>query len=59
MTDNNFDLQQLLTLLGSREVFQSNELAKELGIDHQKLIGAVKSLQTHDGVSFNNFQFFE
>ena len=59
MTDNNFDLQQLLTLLGSREVFQSNELAKELGIDHQKLIGAVKSLQTHDGVRFNILQFLD
>jgi biotin operon repressor len=43
--------QNLLAILDKRDNFQSNELAEELGIDHQKLIGAIKSLQTQDGVS--------
>lgn len=42
----------LLTVLDKRSTFDSNALAAELGIDHQKLIGAVKSLQTTEGVSY-------
>jgi predicted transcriptional regulator len=46
-----FDPQQILTIIKDRGSFQSNELGEELGIEHQKLIGAIKSLQTQDGVS--------
>lgn len=40
----------LLKVLDERLTFDSNILAVELGIDHQKLIGAVKSLQTTENV---------
>jgi DNA-binding MarR family transcriptional regulator len=43
--------QKILTIIDGRGTFQSNELAEELGIDHQKLVGAIKSLQAQDGVS--------
>ena len=45
-----FEPCQLLTILQQQDNFQSNELAEQLCIDHQKLVGAIKSLQSHDGV---------
>uniref|UniRef100_A0A183BZ40 phenylalanine--tRNA ligase n=1 Tax=Globodera pallida TaxID=36090 RepID=A0A183BZ40_GLOPA len=45
-----FDAQQLLNILAARDTFQSNELTEELAIDHQRLIGAIKSLQVKDGL---------
>ncbi|KAL7069647.1 hypothetical protein ACQ4LE_010843 [Meloidogyne hapla] len=50
MSECNFEPSQLLTILQQRETFQSNELAEQLCIDHQKLVGAIKSLQSHDGL---------
>nr|CAD2184625.1 unnamed protein product [Meloidogyne enterolobii] len=43
-----FEPSQLLTILQQRETFQSNELAEQLNIDHQKIVGAIKSLQSHE-----------
>uniref|UniRef100_A0A914NKF7 phenylalanine--tRNA ligase n=2 Tax=Meloidogyne TaxID=189290 RepID=A0A914NKF7_MELIC len=43
-----FEPSQLLTILQQRETFQSNELAEQLSIDHQKIVGGIKSLQSHE-----------
>uniref|UniRef100_A0A915LVN2 phenylalanine--tRNA ligase n=1 Tax=Meloidogyne javanica TaxID=6303 RepID=A0A915LVN2_MELJA len=48
MSESNFEPSQLLTILQQRETFQSNELAEQLNIDHQKVVGAIKSLQSHE-----------
>ncbi|EGT32811.1 CBN-FARS-1 protein [Caenorhabditis brenneri] len=42
--------QQILDFLGSSNEFNSIQLAQQWNIDHQKLIGAIKSLQTNEGV---------
>ncbi|CAK5074747.1 unnamed protein product [Meloidogyne enterolobii] len=47
-SENIFEPSQLLTILQQRETFQSNELAEQLNIDHQKIVGAIKSLQSHE-----------
>lgn len=49
MTDH-LEPQNLLLVLENRNEFQSTELAQELGVDHQKLVGAIKSLLTQDGL---------
>lgn len=43
----------ILKIIDEKLTFDSNMLATELGIDHQKLIGAIKSLQTTENVNFN------
>lgn len=48
--------QTLLDILKDRNFLNSLELAEELNLDHQKIIGGVKSLQTHENVNF--FEFF-
>jgi len=35
-----------LALLSGRDGFDSLTLSSELGVDHQKIVGAVKSLQS-------------
>ncbi|KAF7638886.1 AA_TRNA_LIGASE_II domain-containing protein [Meloidogyne graminicola] len=50
MLEISFEPSHLLTILQQQESFQSNELAEKLCIDHQKLVGAIKSLQSHDGL---------
>jgi hypothetical protein len=47
-----FEPSYILTILQQRDSFQSNELAEQLCIDHQKLVGAIKSLQSHEEVYF-------
>lgn len=42
----------LLKTLEERGTFDSNALAAELNLDHQKLVGALKSLQITPNVSF-------
>ena len=42
----------LLVLLAERGSFNSYELSKELGKDHQQVVGAIKSLQTLGLVSY-------
>lgn len=46
------DQEKLLEILNERSSFRSDFLAAEFGVDHQKIIGLVKSLQTNDGVVF-------
>lgn len=55
MSESNFEPNHLLTILQQRETFQSNELAEQLNIDHQKVVGAIKSLQSHEEVCFWGF----
>ncbi len=43
--------EKLLLLLAEREGFDTLELSKELNIDHQKVVGAVKSIQSLGDVS--------
>lgn len=43
----------ILQIIDERSTFDSDVLAQELEIDHQKLIGAIKSLQTNENVNFN------
>lgn len=50
MNEQQFDAQHLLTIIDEKDVFQSDELARQLGVDHQRMIGAIKSLQTQEGV---------
>lgn len=52
--DNDLPLQ-LLQILDKELNFDSIELASELNITHQKLIGAVHSLLTTEGVSYFAF----
>jgi len=40
----------LLTTLGKREEFDSLTLASELSVEHEKIVGAVKSLQAKGDV---------
>lgn len=42
--------QRLLKILSDSDVFNSLELAEKLNLDHQKVIGGIKSLQTHQNV---------
>ncbi|KAI1709363.1 tRNA synthetases class II core domain (F) domain-containing protein [Ditylenchus destructor] len=44
------DAESLLAILDQRERFRSDELAQEAGVDHQKIIGFIKSLQTYEGM---------
>lgn len=43
--------ERLLSILAERSQFDTSSLAAELNLDHNKLIGAVKSLLSHEGVS--------
>jgi len=40
----------LLTTLAKREEFESLTLASELSVEHEKIVGAVKSLQAKGNV---------
>lgn len=42
----------ILELLCQRESLESLKLAEECLVDHQKIVGAIKSLQCLEGVSF-------
>lgn len=42
--------QQVLDFLGNEKEFNSIQLAQQWNIDHQKLIGAIKSLLANEGV---------
>ncbi|CAI2317776.1 unnamed protein product [Caenorhabditis sp. 36 PRJEB53466] len=42
--------QQILDFLGTADEFNSIQLAQKWSIDHQKLIGGIKSILTNDGV---------
>lgn len=44
--------QILLNRLDSNGPFDTLEISEQLGVDHQKVIGAVKSLLNHEGVCF-------
>lgn len=41
---------QLLSVIDSNGTFDSNEMAAFLKVDHQKVVGAVKSLENQEGV---------
>ena len=47
----------ILKLIDERGSVRSDELSKELGMDHQKIVGTIKSLQTHEGVTFLRFSY--
>ncbi len=47
--------ETLLALLAERGCFDTQTLAKELQIEHQKLVGAVKSLQSLGDVCIQIF----
>ncbi len=52
MTGDSSELPTLLlSVLDSKNAFRTDELASELHVDHQKVVGAMKSLQNHQGVS--------
>jgi len=44
-------VSELLTTLSKREEFDSLTLASELSVEHEKVVGAVKSLQGKGDVS--------
>jgi DNA-binding MarR family transcriptional regulator len=46
------DTERVLVLLAERGEFRSDQLAAELGLDHQRLVGLIKSLQSQEGVCF-------
>ncbi len=46
--------EELLKLLAFRGSFDSYELSKELGKDHQQVVGTIKSLQSLGEVRFNS-----
>ena len=51
--DLEMDLPQLLlNRLNENEHFDSIALAEHLKLPHQKVIGAIKSIQNHEGVSY-------
>lgn len=43
--------QTLVNILHKRNCLNSLDLAEEFKVDHQKIIGGIKSLQTHSNVS--------
>ena len=43
--------EKLLLLLAEKKGFDTLEVAKEFGVEHQKIVGAVKSLQAIENVS--------
>lgn len=50
----------LLSVLDKIGEFETSKLAEELSLDHNKIIGAVKSLLSHENVSFYSvFLFFD
>lgn len=44
--------EKILKLLAYRGSFDSYELAQELGIDHQQVVGTIKSVQSLGEVNF-------
>lgn len=50
--------QTLLLYLDECSEFNTLEYAKMMNADHQKVIGAMKSLQANEGVCFLEFVFF-
>ena len=46
--------ETILSLLADREGFNTLTLAQELGTDHQKVVGAIKSIQSQGDVSINS-----
>jgi hypothetical protein len=44
-------VQHLLNLLADADLLNSLTLARQLNIDHQRIVGAIKSLQTMEDVS--------
>ena len=49
--------ENILIILNKRECLETIDLVEELGIDHQKIVGAVKSLLTLDNVRFKKTIF--
>lgn len=47
--------QFLLNYLQEYENFNTYDLAQFLDIDHQRIIGAIRSLLVHDDVNFLNY----
>ena len=45
--------ERLLQLIAERDQIDTLDVAKEINIDHQKIVGAVKSLQSLGDVSVN------
>ena len=45
--------EKLLLLLAEKQGLDTLEVAKELDVDHQKIVGAVKSLQALENVSIS------
>ena len=43
----------LLLILDAEGEFSSLKIAQRLGVPHQQLVGAIKSLQSHEGVCLN------
>ena len=48
----------LLKILSQRDSIDSYELAKELGKDHQTIVGAINSLRSLGNVRVSKFLFF-
>ena len=46
--------ETLLKYLENREGFDTLDAAKELGVDHQKVVGAVKSIQSAGDVRYTS-----
>ncbi len=48
--------EEILDYLDKNGLLDTYEYANKFDLDHQKVIGAVKSLQTTEGVNINNYQ---
>lgn len=55
--------EQILDFLSKHDQTDSLDLAKNFGVDHQTVIGAIKSLENIEGVSLSifllNLQIFQ
>ena len=49
--------EEILNYLANNYQLDTFEYASKFNLDHQKVIGAVKSLQTTDGVIIKNINF--
>lgn len=51
-------MEKVLEYLAKHDEIDSLDLAKHFGVDHQRIIGAIKSLQAFDDVSFSSYFLF-
>lgn len=51
-------MEKILDYLSKHDEADSLDLAKNFNVDHQKIVGAIKSLENFEDVSFLNLYFW-